>query len=192
MDNIFFDKKDLKHCGENVIIGKTVRIRRPELVSIGDHVIIDDFTYISCGMNIGPFSHIAPNCTFSGGAGFVNIGAFVGISASSSVITGSSNYRVGCLDLPTIPDNYVAGAIVKEILISDFCLLGASSVVLPGVVMPQGMTTGALTLVRKKDYEKWGLYVGNPVRKLGIKDSKKMIEDSKNLLEDYHISYTIF
>ena len=43
MSNIFFDIKKLKKCGNNVTIGKTVRIRYPELVSIGDNVIIDDF-----------------------------------------------------------------------------------------------------------------------------------------------------
>ena len=44
-DNIFFNRADLKHCGSNVIIGKTARIRYPELVSIGDNVIIDDVRY---------------------------------------------------------------------------------------------------------------------------------------------------
>ena len=29
-DNIFFDKSELKQCGANVIIGKTVRIRTPK------------------------------------------------------------------------------------------------------------------------------------------------------------------
>ena len=50
-DNIFFNINDLKYCGKNVIIGKTVRIRYPHLVSIGDNCIIDDFTYIST-MNV--------------------------------------------------------------------------------------------------------------------------------------------
>ena len=45
-ENIFFDLSQLKKIGKNVIIGKTVRIRYPELVEIGDNVIIDDFTYI--------------------------------------------------------------------------------------------------------------------------------------------------
>lgn len=35
-NNIFFDLSELKYCGKNVIIGKTVRIRYPHLVSIGD------------------------------------------------------------------------------------------------------------------------------------------------------------
>jgi UDP-3-O-[3-hydroxymyristoyl] glucosamine N-acyltransferase len=46
MDNIFFDKSKLKYCGKNVIIGKTVRIRKPEDCIIGDNTIIDDFAYM--------------------------------------------------------------------------------------------------------------------------------------------------
>ena len=51
-DNIFFDIFKLKKLGKNVIIGKTVRIRYPELVEIGNNVIIDDFTYISTSLKI--------------------------------------------------------------------------------------------------------------------------------------------
>jgi len=47
MENIFFDRKDLLSCGEKKKKKKTVRIRNPERVSIGDNTIIDDFTYIS-------------------------------------------------------------------------------------------------------------------------------------------------
>ena len=64
-NNIFFSIADLKKCGKNVIIGKTVRIRNPEKVTIGDNVIIDDFTYISGEVNIGNFVHIAASCTIS-------------------------------------------------------------------------------------------------------------------------------
>ena len=52
MKNIFFDKSKLKSCGTNVIIGKTVRIRYPQFVEIGDNVIIDDFTYISTSLKL--------------------------------------------------------------------------------------------------------------------------------------------
>ena len=63
MENIFFDLKKLKSCGKNVIIGKTVRIRNPELVEIGNNVIIDDFTYISGHISIGNYVHIAASCS---------------------------------------------------------------------------------------------------------------------------------
>ena len=52
----------LKKCGTNVIIGKTVRIRYPHLVEIGDNVIIDDFTYISTSLKIHSYVHISSGC----------------------------------------------------------------------------------------------------------------------------------
>ena len=66
-DNIFFDITKLKACGEHVIIGKTVRIRYPELVEIGDNVIIDDFTYISTPLKLHDNVHIAAGCKIIGG-----------------------------------------------------------------------------------------------------------------------------
>ena len=62
MDNIFFDTSLLKKCGKNVIIGKTVRIRYPELVELSDNVIIDDFCYISTSLKISSFVHISSGC----------------------------------------------------------------------------------------------------------------------------------
>ena len=66
-DNIFFKKSDLKHCGKNVIIGKTVRIRHPELVEIGDNCIIDDFTIISGKVELGNYVHIGSSCSLQAG-----------------------------------------------------------------------------------------------------------------------------
>ena len=68
MGNIFFELKQIKYLGEDSIIGRTVRIRKPEEVTIGEHTIIDDFTYISCALEIGVFSHIASNVDISGSA----------------------------------------------------------------------------------------------------------------------------
>ena len=59
IQNIFFDILKLKKIGKNVIIGKTVRIRYPELVEIGNNVIIDDFTYISTSMKLYDNVHIS-------------------------------------------------------------------------------------------------------------------------------------
>ena len=72
--NLFFDLNDLKYCGKNVIIGKTVRIRQPHKVFIGDGTIIDDFTYISGNVSIGAFTHIASSCTLQASSGEIKIG----------------------------------------------------------------------------------------------------------------------
>jgi galactoside O-acetyltransferase len=164
MENLFFDKKDLKYCGQNVIIGKTVRIRKPHLVSIGDNVIIDDFTYIACELEIDSYTHVSANTDFIGGSGKVTIGKFTGIAAGCKIVTGTSNYLGGELSLPTLPSEFFTGGIIEPIIISDFVLLGCNTVVLPGVIIPEGMATGALSLVSKKEYNPWSLYIGIPCK----------------------------
>jgi len=42
-----YDYTQLLHCGKDVRIASSVAIRHPELVSIGSHVAIDDFCYIT-------------------------------------------------------------------------------------------------------------------------------------------------
>ena len=132
-ENIFFDVSKLKACGKNVIIGKTVRIRYPELVTIGDNVIIDDFTYISGEVSIGDYVHIGSSCTLSASKSKIILREFSGISSGCRVYAGSSNYLKACLDLPTIPEEYSFGSIFEEVYLNRFVLIGANTVILPGV-----------------------------------------------------------
>lgn len=167
MDNIFLDLKKLKYLGEGAIIGKTVRIRRPEATIIGDHSIIDDFTYISCGLEIGKYCHIASHCTISGGEGKLRIGNFVGVSAGTCIFTASSDYSEVSLDFPSVPVELKFGGVVSEVVFDDFVLLGAQSIVMPGVRLPEGFATTAQTIVRKKKgYQPWTLYGGFNCKKL--------------------------
>ena len=162
MDNIFFDIKDLKYCGENVIIGKTVRIRKPEEVSIGDNTIIDDFTYISCGMTIGKNCHIASNVSISGGDGHFYMGDYSTLSNHTSVHCGSSDYRKISLDLPSVPRDVRYGGEIGNIKISDHVVIGAHSTILPNVSIPSGVAFGAYSLVKNIKYNEYHLYVGIP------------------------------
>ena len=182
-DNIFFDKKDLKYCGKNVIIGKTVRIRKPYLVSIGDNVIIDDFTYIPCELDIGNYTHIGANTTFIGGPGKVTIGSFVNIAPGCQIVTGSNDYRGGGLVGPTIPEEYVGEAIIDPIIIDDHVLLGCQVIILPGVYLPEGVAIGAMTLIKPKTYKPWTLYAGNPAKDIGNREKALMKRQAKKLLE---------
>ena len=118
-ENIFFDLKRLKYVGKNVIIGKTVRIRKPEEVSIGDNTIIDDFTYISCAMEIGKNCHIASNVSISGGSGKLIMGDYSTVSNGSSIHCASSDYRECSLDLPSVPIEQQFGGTVEDVTIGD-------------------------------------------------------------------------
>lgn len=162
--NIFFDRTKLKYCGKDVIIGKTVRIRKPEEVSIGDGTIIDDFTYISCGMTIGKHCHIASNVSISGGEGHLYVGDYSTISNHSSVHCASSDYRNISLDLPSIPEDERYGGEVGDIKIGEHVVVGAHSTILPNVDIPNGVSFGAYSLIKDIDYKKYHLYMGIPAK----------------------------
>jgi len=181
-ENIFFDKRDLKYCGEDVIIGKTVRIRRPELVCIGDHVIIDDFTYIPCELRVGSYTHVGASCSMIGGSGRIEIGSFVNIAPSCQIVTSSNDYKGGGLVGPCIPSEFADKAVTAPVVISDFVLLGCNTTVLPGSVVPEGMSAGAFTLIKGTHYEAWYLYVGIPARKLSQRDGTIMKKTAEKLI----------
>ena len=85
--NLFFDVSKLKYLGENVIIGKSVRIRYPELVELHDNTIIDDFTFISTGLILNEHSAIEAGSVIMGGQNHrVTVGAYSCICSNSSFI----------------------------------------------------------------------------------------------------------
>jgi galactoside O-acetyltransferase len=170
MENIFFDKSKLKYCGENVIIGKTVRIRKPEECSIGDGTIIDDFTYISCAIDIGKNCHIASNVTISGGNGKLTIGDYSTLSNHCSVHSGSSDYSKVSIDIPSASKEEQFGGETKEIKIGNFVTVGAHSTILPGCDLPDGFSCGAYTLLKENEYKEFSLYIGIPAKFYSYRD----------------------
>ena len=180
-DNIFFDISKLKSCGKNVIIGKTVRIRNPELVEIGDNVIIDDFTYISGNVKIHNFVHIASSCTLQASSANIEIGSFVGIASGCRIFAVTSNYLTPSLDLPVIPKDFSYGSIFEDTKIGNDVLIGANCVVLNGVELPDGIAFGAGLIIRKKDYIPWRLY-SDSIEKPKLKRNNKIYLEKKQEL----------
>ncbi len=180
-ENIFFDLKRLKYLGRNAKIGKTVRIRYPERVSIGENAIIDDFTYISCSLDLGKYSHISANCNIIGGNGNVKIGNFVGISPGSTLVSQSSEYTKVSFEIPSIPKEYSFGGAGNFITIADHVLIGAHSIILPDVYLPEGVASTANTIFRKKKYDPWCLYHGERAKKICKRDNSKLINHLKDI-----------
>jgi galactoside O-acetyltransferase len=186
MDNIFFDTSKLKYVGKNVIIGKTVRIRHPELVSIDDNSIIDDFTYISAELEIGKFCHIASNSTILGGGGkgkciFEDL---TGCAPGCRIITASDDY-VSSMAGPNVPKQFLGDAPGGLVQIKSYSILGTNTVVMPNVTVEEGVTTGAMTLVRK-NLESWTIYGGNPARKLGPRDKESIMTHINTFWDEYN------
>lgn len=184
-ENIFFDLSDLAALGEHSIIGITVRVRKPHRVRIGHHSIIDDFAYISSGLTVGNYTHIAANAVIIGGNANVAIGDFVNIASSCRLVAASHDFAEGGLSGPTIPEEFAAPTIQEDIIIADHVLLGTGTIVLPGTHIPEGLSTGAMTLLSSKmQLEPWTLYVGNPARRLKKRNSRKILDAAAHLLSN--------
>ena len=68
----FLSKRELKRLGirkygENVLISRFAQLYNPELLELGHHVRIDDFTIISGKVILHNYIHIAHNCGLIGG-----------------------------------------------------------------------------------------------------------------------------
>jgi galactoside O-acetyltransferase len=181
-ENIFFDRNALKSCGKDVIIGKTVRIRHPELVEIGDHVIIDDFTYISTALTLSSYVHIASGVSIIGGTeAHVFMDSFSTLAPHVTLASGSDDYIAG-IATPLIPEEWKGNPIIGNIKIGRHSIVGAGSVVLPNVIFGEGAAVGALSLV-KSDLSPWKLYGGIPARFLKNRDKDAILRLEKDFLE---------
>lgn len=178
MENIFFDLGRLKYCGKNVIIGKTVRIRYPELVCIGDDCVIDDFTYISTALELKSNIHISVCCSFVGGKdSTVTIDKYSALSPGVVLAAGSNDY-VGGIATPFVPRELKTDAKIGYIHIGRHCILGTNSVVLPNVIFGDGASIGALSLV-KSDLKPWSLYAGIPAKKIKDRNKEQILNFEK-------------
>lgn len=188
-ENIFFDPKKLKYCGENVIIGKTVRIRYPELVEIHDNVIIDDFVFISTGLIMESHTCVMPNCTLTGGSTHkIVMKKYSGIASQCSLMTGSHDFSksLHLMHRNDFPQDFIRGDIVFE----EHAILGCNSTVMPGVTIKNGARVGAQSFV-DKDCDPWTLYMGSPIRivrtvdKNNVLDSLKRFNSTSSMLSNF-------
>ena len=184
-EHIFFDISNLKKVGKNVIIGKTVRIRYPELVEIGDNCIIDDFSYISTGLKLGNNVHISSGTKIIGGKSItVSIGNFSTTAPNVALCAGSDDYLDG-IATPTVPHTYKANVKQTDMYIGSHCIIGANSTIDSGVNLPNGACVGANSFLKTspQQYEVWG---GVPARYLKNRNKQNILQLEKIYLENTH------
>ena len=162
-------KIGLKRFGTDVKISRKASIYRPEGIELGSHVRIDDFSFLLGRIKIGDYVHVAPYSNIVGGDAGVTMEDYSGLSSRVSIYAVSDDYSGLAMTNPTVPAEY-ANVIKKPVIIKKHAIIGASSVILPGVVVEEGTSCGAMTLI-KKSTEPWGVYAGNPCKR--IKDRKK-------------------
>jgi acetyltransferase-like isoleucine patch superfamily enzyme len=131
-----------------------------ENIQFGTNIIIDDFAFVyaTTSMRIGNYCHIACFSSVIGGADLILMD-FVAISHGARILTGTDDFKDWGFGNSTIPEKF-RNITRKPIHIGKFCIVGANSVVLPGVTIGEGAMVGANSVVTK-DLEPWGIYIGN-------------------------------
>lgn len=173
------EKMGFAKLGENVLISDKTSIYNPGKISLGSNVRIDDFCIISAGtegIEIGSNVHIACYVSLIGKE-LIKLGDFVGISSKTAVYSSSDDYSGRFLTGPTVPDEF-KNVDNRAVIFQDHSIVGAMSVILPGVTVGEGTAVGSLSLVTK-NLEPWKIYAGNPL--------KLLKERSRDLLNSKYI-----
>ena len=168
--------------GNNVLLSDKASYYNCKNIGLGNNVRIDDFCVLSAGaggIDIGNYVHIA---VFSSlvGAGNISLADFSGLSSRVAIYSSNDDYSGKVLTNPTVPVEFtnVKHADVK---IGQHVIVGAGSIILPGVTLEEGVVIGALSLVRK-DCETFGVYMGSPAKR--IANRKRNLLDYELKLRD--------
>jgi len=184
----YFNETELKEfgfksIGKNVRIAANCKIVGLENISIGNNVIIDSFCTIIAPegyLEIGSFVHIGSFCHILASEG-VEIKDFAGLSQGVKLYSKTDDLSGKSLTNPTIPRNYKNTKNGKVVL-NQYVVIGAGSVVLPNVKIGEGSSVGALSLVTT-NLGSWTMYFGNPLKKLAPR-SNKILDLKKDFIKD--------
>ena len=165
---------NFKHAGKEIKIFSSIVFINIHNISIGDFSHIDDFVFFNGGINsdIGRNVHIGAFSSIIGGGEFI-MNDFSGISAGCRIITGSDDFSGNSLTNATIPREY-RNVSVGKVSIGRHAILGSNVVVMPNVHIGDGCIVSAGAIVNK-DLEPWSIYAGYNPKKIGTRDSNKIL-----------------
>jgi acetyltransferase-like isoleucine patch superfamily enzyme len=148
----FFAADELKafgfsDVGDNVQISRKCSFYRIS-GRIGRNVRIDDFCIFKGHIEIGCYVHVAAFCSVSGAFGKVELKDFCTLSNRVSIFTGSDDYSADTLNNSQVPEEFTT---IKKgpVVIGQAVLVGAHSVILPGVTIGDAGSVGAMAVVTK-------------------------------------------
>lgn len=183
----FLQQTDLKrmgfrHVGEDVRISERAAIYGASRISIGDHSRIDDFCVLSAGedgIEIGRNVHIAVFCSLIGAAK-ITMDDFSGLSSRVAIYSSNDDYSGEYLTNPAVPTEFT-GVTSAPVRLDRHVIVGAGTVVLPGVTAGVGAAIGAQSLVIR-DCDEFTMYGGVPAKPIR-KRSRRLLELERAYLE---------
>jgi len=154
-------------CGSNVLLSDKASYYNCKNIRLGSNIRIDDFCVLSAGVggiNIGNYIHIAVYSSLIG-AGNITLADFSNISSRVAIYSSNDDYSGAAMTNPTIPEEFT-NVHHADVYIGRHVIVGAGSIILPGVSLEKGVVIGALSLVRKNCLA-FGIYMGSPTKRIG-------------------------
>lgn len=169
-------RKKLKFCGEGVKIYPLAKMIRAENAELDNNCQIFDNVFIDAGkrLRIGKYTTLTWGVLIEGGAE-TYLGDRVFLGPSAKLLT--STYKIqGFYTVEHLPEGCQETE-YGDITIKNDAYLGANCTVMPGITIGEGAVVGSNSLVTK-DLEPWGIYVGTPCKKIGVREkpSTEMLE----------------
>jgi acetyltransferase-like isoleucine patch superfamily enzyme len=167
--------------GSAVLLSDKASYYNCKNIRLGNNVRVDDFCVLSAGtggIDIGNYIHIA---VFSSliGMGRITLADFSNISSRVAIYSSNDDYSGASMTNPTVPAEFT-NVQHADITIGRHVIIGAGSIVLPGVTLEEGVAVGSLSLV-KKDCKSFGIYMGVPAKRMGER-RRDLLELEKKLV----------
>lgn len=155
--------------GTNVLLSGKASYYNCKNIRLGSNIRIDDFCVLSAGdggIDIGNYIHIAVYSSLIG-EGNITLSDFSGLSSRVSIYSSNDDYGGAAMTNPMVPSEFTNVTNAK-VNIGRHVIIGAGSIILPGVTLEDGVAVGALSLVRK-NCETFGIYIGAPAKRIGTR-----------------------
>ena len=170
------------NLGIDVRIAETSIIKHPDLVNIGNHVAIGDYTVFTTALDIGSYVHISPFVSCIGGElGKLKLGNFTTIGAGSRIICRGDKFLGSGLVSTPIPDKFRDEVYGETITMTDFSSIGTNVILMPNVWLAEGVVIGANSLVTRPVEEPWTIWYGSPARKIKVRRKDVMLKYAEEL-----------
>lgn len=153
--------------GEEIFLSDKASFYNCRHIRLGSRVRIDDFCVLAAGeggIEIGDYVHVGVSSSLIG-RGRITMESFSGLSSRVSIYSSSDDYSGAGLTNPMVPEQYKS-VLHADVHLGRHVIVGSGSVVLPGAILEEGVAVGALSLINKR-CESFGVYLGNPARRIG-------------------------
>lgn len=169
------------NIGTNVSVSDKASFYNCANIRLGNNCRIDDFCVLSAGeggIYIGDYVHIAVYTSLIG-AGKITLSSYCNLSSRVSIYSSSDDYSGNFMTNPTIPQQFTN---VKHanVYLGKHVIVGSGSVILPNVIVEEGVAIGALSLV-KENCQSFGIYAGNPAKFIKKRERNLLIIEKQLL-----------